>query len=93
VWLTPRPGRFIPEKRQVPIVQETGWTPRPVWTRAENLARTEIRSPDRLACSDWLYRSPGPVRKCRFELKSSARYELVIAALLKVRVFRGGDVT
>ena len=30
-------------------MQETGWTPGSVWTRAENFAPTEIRSPDRLA--------------------------------------------
>jgi hypothetical protein len=28
-------------------VQEAGWAPRPVWTGAENLAPTGIRSPDR----------------------------------------------
>jgi hypothetical protein len=30
----------------VPIVQEAGWTPGPVWTGAENLGVTGIRSPD-----------------------------------------------
>ena len=29
----------------VPIVQEAGWAPWPVWTGAENLAPTGIRSP------------------------------------------------
>ena len=38
---------FTPGKVQVPIVQEAGWAPGPVWTGAENLAPTEIRSPDR----------------------------------------------
>jgi hypothetical protein len=47
-WSTPRPGPLYPREREpVPIVQETGWTPGPVWTRAENLAPTGIRSPDR----------------------------------------------
>jgi len=27
-WSTPCPGRFIPGKDQVPIVQEAGWGPR-----------------------------------------------------------------
>jgi hypothetical protein len=32
-WLTPRPGRFTPGKDLVPIVQEAGWSPWPVWTK------------------------------------------------------------
>jgi hypothetical protein len=43
-------------KDLVPIVQETGWAPGPVWTGAENLALTGIRSPDRPASSQSLYR-------------------------------------
>jgi len=34
----PCPGRFTPGKDLVPIVQEAGWAPGPVWTCAENLA-------------------------------------------------------
>ena len=37
-WSTPRPSRFAPGKDPVPIVQEAGWAPGPVWTGAENLA-------------------------------------------------------
>jgi len=48
--VTPRP-LFTPEKDPVPIVQEGGWAPGPVWTGAENLAPTGIRSPDRPAHS------------------------------------------
>ena len=36
-WSTPRPGRFTPGKNPVPIVQEAGCAPGPVWTGAENL--------------------------------------------------------
>jgi hypothetical protein len=43
-------------KDPVPIVQEAGWTPGPVRTGAENLAPTGIRSPDRPAPSQSLYR-------------------------------------
>ena len=43
-WSTPRLGRLILEKDPVPSVQEAGWAPRPVWTGAENLAPTGIRS-------------------------------------------------
>ena len=55
-WLTPRPGRFTPGKDPVPIVQEAGWAPGPVWTGVENLATTGIRSADRPARSESLYR-------------------------------------
>jgi hypothetical protein len=46
-WSTPRPGRFTPGKESTPFVKEAGWAPGPVWTSAENLAPTGIRSPDR----------------------------------------------
>ena len=61
-WSTPHPGRFTPGKDPVPIVQEAGWAPWQVWTDAENLASTGIRSPDRPARSKSLYRLsyPGP---------------------------------
>jgi hypothetical protein len=43
-WLVsaaPRP--LYPRGRDpVPIVQETGWSPGPVWTGAENIASTGI---------------------------------------------------
>jgi hypothetical protein len=46
VSTTPQP--LYPRKDPVPIVQETGWAPGPVWTYAKNLVHTGIRSPDRL---------------------------------------------
>ena len=36
VNVTPRP-HFTPGKDPVPIVQEAGWAPGPVWKGAENL--------------------------------------------------------
>ena len=61
VSTTPRP-LYPRERDPVPIVQEVGWAPEPVWTGAENLAPTVIRSPDRPARSESLYRLsyPGP---------------------------------
>ena len=53
--VTPWP-LFTPGKDPVPIVQEAGWAPGPVWTGAENLASTGIQSPDRPARSQTLYR-------------------------------------
>jgi hypothetical protein len=55
VSVTLRP-LLTPGKEPVPIVQETGWAPGPIWTGAENLAPTGIRSPDRPARSQSLYR-------------------------------------
>ena len=43
-------------KDPVPVVQEAEWVPGPVWTGAENLVPTGIRSPDRPAGSESLYR-------------------------------------
>jgi hypothetical protein len=55
------PVAFYPGKDSVPIIQETGWAPGPVWTGAENLALTGIRSTDRPARSQSLYRLSYPV--------------------------------
>ena len=55
VSVTPR-LLFTPRKDPVPIVQEGRWVPGPVWTGAENLAPTGIRSPGHPARSQSLYR-------------------------------------
>jgi hypothetical protein len=60
VSVTSRP-LFTPGKDPVPIVQEAGWAPGTVWTGAENLAPIGIRSPDRPARSQSLYRLRYPV--------------------------------
>jgi hypothetical protein len=56
------PAAFTPRKDPVPIVQEVGWAPGPIWIGAENLAPTGIRSPDLPARSESLYQLsyPGP---------------------------------
>jgi hypothetical protein len=61
VSVTPWP-LFTPGKDPVPIVQEAGWDPGPVWTGAENLAPpTGIRSrtvqPVAIRCTDYATRS------------------------------------
>ena len=50
------PAALPPGKDSVPILQEAGWAPGPVSTGAENLAHTGIRSPDRPARTESLYR-------------------------------------
>jgi hypothetical protein len=59
VSVTTRP-LFTPGKDPVPIVQEAGWVPKPVWKGAENLAPTGIGSPDRTARSQSRYRLSYP---------------------------------
>jgi hypothetical protein len=53
---------YCRERDPVPTVQEAGRAPGPVWTDVENLAPPGIRSLDRPACSESLYRRryPGP---------------------------------
>jgi hypothetical protein len=69
---TSRPGRFLPPRKDpVPIVQEAGWVPGPVWTGAENLAPTVIRSPDRPSRSQSLYRLSYPVHTFRIKVLKS----------------------
>jgi len=62
VSVTPR-SLFTAGKDPIPIVQGAGWPPGPVLTDAENLATTGIRSPDRPARSQSLYRLRYPAQK------------------------------
>ena len=55
-WSAPPLSRFTPGKGPVLIVLEAGWASGPVWTGAENLAPTGIRSPNLQTCSESLYR-------------------------------------
>jgi hypothetical protein len=56
---TPQP--FYPrEGDPSPIFLEAGWAPGPAITGAENLAPTGIRTPDRPASSESLYRLRHP---------------------------------
>jgi hypothetical protein len=55
VIVTPWP-LFTRGKDSVPIVQEDRWAPGPIRTGAKNLTFTGIRSPDRAARSQSLYR-------------------------------------
>ena len=46
-WSAPLSVRFRPGNIPLPLVQEAGWAPGPVWTGAKNLAPARIRTPDR----------------------------------------------
>ena len=84
-WSTSRHGRFTPGKDPAPIVYETGWAPGPLWTGAENLAPTGIRSPDRLARSESLYRLsyPGPYLH---SITSILTMKSLLSSILHMRV-------
>jgi hypothetical protein len=58
---------LYPGKDPLHIMEEVVLVPGPVWTGAENLTPTGIRSQDRPARSESLYRLryPGP-HKCRY---------------------------
>ena len=79
--VTPRPI-FTPRKDPVPIVQEAGWAPGPVLTGAENLAPTGMRTPDRPARSQSIYRlsyrAHSNVYECLFLPVSSFHYYVLI---------------
>jgi hypothetical protein len=64
-----------------PLLQEAGWALGPVWTGAENLVLTGIRSPDRPARGELPYRLryPGP---------HVGTYRTVIPSILLLRVFQ-----
>ena len=84
-----RPCRCLPPgKHPVPIVQEGGWARRPVWTGAESLAFTGIRSPDGPARSQSLYRLSYPAH-------AATEYELYFYLLstMKGRHFEITDNT
>jgi len=77
VSVTPRP-LFTPGKEPVPIVQEAGWAPGPVWTGAEISPPTGIRSPDRPARSQSLYRLSYPAHVCWNPKAKNTRSECVM---------------
>jgi hypothetical protein len=55
-WLAARPGRTLPPaKNPVPIVQEAGWAPGPVWTGGKSRPYRDSMQ-DRPARSQSLYR-------------------------------------
>jgi len=63
-WSAARPGRTLPrEKDPVPILQEAGWAPGPVWTVGKSRPKRDS-IPDRPARSQSLYRPSYPAHKC-----------------------------
>jgi hypothetical protein len=81
---TPQP-LYPTERDPVPIVQEARWASGPVLTGAENLVPNRIRSPDRTAHSESLYRLsyPGPY----VGNKSLTKYEVLEDVILDLNAF------
>jgi len=52
-WSAARPTTLYPGKEPVPIVQEAGWDPRPVWTGRKSHPHGDL-IPDHPACSQSL---------------------------------------
>ena len=96
---TPRP-HFTPGKDPVPIVQEAGWAPRPVWTGGTSLPHRDSM-PDPPARSQSLYRLSYPnicmyiyVYKCLALpklIKSNIIYQFYFVSLL-IHEFRPEDI-
>jgi hypothetical protein len=65
------PAAFTPGKDPVPIVQEAGWAPGPVWIRAENLTPSgfDLRTFEPVASRYTDYAIPGPTNVHRSSCK------------------------
>jgi len=65
----PQP-QFTPGQEPVPILQEAGWAPGPVWMGGKSRPNRDL-IPDRPACSQSLYRLSYPAHDL---LHASAKY-------------------
>jgi hypothetical protein len=74
-WSTLRTGRITSGKDPLPIVQEAGWAPGPVWTGAENLASPELDprtvQPVASRYTDWAIVAPSGI--CRHNFSALKR--------------------
>jgi hypothetical protein len=69
---TPRP-HFTPGRDPVPILQEAGWAPRPVWTGRKSHPHRDLIL-DRPACIQSLYRLSYPAyRSCMYVMKMQVK--------------------
>ena len=90
VSVTPRP-LFTPGKTPVPIAQEDGWAPGPVWQGAENLAPHRDSIPAR---SQSLYRLSYPAHKQALAIRSPCLASLttLIDWHLRMMIWNYADV-
>ena len=85
------PAAFYPPGKTRYPVQEHGWDPGVIWTGAENLASTGIRSPDRPPRSQSLYRLSYPAlcsgNACYHSVKNPLSSSL-LSKNLKIKIYR-----
>jgi hypothetical protein len=62
-WI-PRPDRFAPGKHPIPIVDEAGWIPAPIWPGVENSALKWVWTSSPSARSALLFRLSYPGSTC-----------------------------
>ena len=74
---TPRP-LYPWERDPVPMVQEAGWAPGPVWTGSESFTHTGIQSPDCSARNELLYRLSYPGQALKLTHQTSERLLLAL---------------
>jgi len=70
------PAASTPGKYAVPILHDAEWAPGPVWTGAENLAPAGIRSQDRPARSQSLYRLSYPAHCVNVKVKICVKFTI-----------------
>jgi hypothetical protein len=72
------PAAFTPGKDPVPIVQEAGWAPEPIWIGAENLAPPgfDPRTFQPVASRYTDYAIPAPTHKIEIIINKTAQYQL-----------------
>jgi len=72
----PRP-HFTPGKDSVPILEETGWAPGPVWTGGKSRPHRDS-IPDSPACSQSLYRRSYKIKgKVEFTMNETANLKFI----------------
>jgi hypothetical protein len=71
----------LPPGKTLPILQQAGWAPGPVWTCAKTLATTGIRYPDLLARSSVAIPTEPPGPQLIREL------EIILINLLDIYIF------
>ena len=70
---TPRP-HFTPGKDLVPILQEAGWAPGPVWTGGKSRPSRDLIL-DRPACSRYTDQATQPTWPCNLRTENSFCYD------------------
>ena len=81
------PADLTPGKGPVPIVQEAGWAPGPVWIGAENLAPHRDSIPDLPARSESLYRLRYPA----LPIKHTTKTKEMVYAFSGIRTYNHGN--